>query len=42
LKQGVVLLEAERSDEKFELYRAEVEPLRPSGGFAELVSRAGH
>jgi hypothetical protein len=42
LKQGVVLLEAERSDGKFELYRVDVEPLRPSGGFAELVSRAGH
>ena len=42
LKQGVVLLEAESSDEKFELYRVDVEPLRPSGGFAELVSRAGH
>ena len=42
LKQGVVLLEAERSGEKFELYRVDVEPLRPSGGFAELMSRAGH
>ena len=29
-------------DEEFELYRVDVEPLRPSGGFAELKSRGGH
>jgi hypothetical protein len=42
LKEGAIILEATKGDRRHELYRADVEPLRPRTGYGEPESAGGH